>query len=62
MNLREVKSLRKMNHKNIVKLIEIIRVNNDLHFVFEYCEGNLYEKVKNRTERLPDEDIKHIVY
>lgn len=62
MTLREVKSLRKMNHKNIVKLIEIIRVNNDLHFVFEYLEDNLYTKMKNRVSRYTDSDIKWLVY
>lgn len=43
MQLREVKSLRKLHHENIVKLKEVIRVNNDLHFVFEYMEQNLYD-------------------
>jgi protein kinase len=36
MSLREVKSLRKMNHPNIVKLKEVIRENDHLYFVFEY--------------------------
>lgn len=36
MSLREVKSLRKINHENIVKLKEVIRMNNELYFVFEY--------------------------
>ncbi|EYU29090.1 hypothetical protein MIMGU_mgv1a0075471mg, partial [Erythranthe guttata] len=35
-NLREVKSLRKMSHPNIVKLKEVIRENDVLYFVFEY--------------------------
>ncbi|RVW88678.1 Serine/threonine-protein kinase MHK [Vitis vinifera] len=30
MNLREVKSLRKLNHPNIIKLKEIVRENNEL--------------------------------
>ena len=38
MALREIKSLRKLNHKNIVKLKEVIRVNDDLYFVCEYME------------------------
>ncbi|KAI3903804.1 hypothetical protein MKW92_030957, partial [Papaver armeniacum] len=37
-NLREVKSLRKMNHPNIVKLKEVIRENDILYFVFEYMD------------------------
>ena len=38
MALREIKSLRKLNHPQIVKLKEVIRVNDDLYFVFEYME------------------------
>jgi protein kinase len=38
MALREIKSLRKLNQVNIVKLKEVIRVNDDLYFVFEYME------------------------
>ncbi|KAL6005856.1 hypothetical protein ACLOJK_039901 [Asimina triloba] len=36
MNLREVKSLRRMSHPNIVKLKEVIREHDVLHFVFDY--------------------------
>jgi protein kinase len=43
MQLREVKSLRKLNHPNVVKLKEVIRENDELFFVFEYMDKNLYE-------------------
>ena len=36
MSLREVKSLRKLNHPCIVKLKEVIRENDELFFVFEF--------------------------
>lgn len=36
MALREVKSLRKLNHPGVVKLKEVIRENDELYFVFEY--------------------------
>ncbi|XP_022145412.1 cyclin-dependent kinase F-4 isoform X1 [Momordica charantia] len=49
-NLREVKSLRKMNHPNIVKLKEVIRENNILYFVFEYMECNLYQLMKDKEK------------
>lgn len=42
MALREIKSLRKLNHKQIAKLKEVIRVNDDLYFVFENMEQNIY--------------------
>jgi protein kinase len=42
MGLREIKSLRKLNHEKIVKLKEVIRANDDLYFVFEFMEQNVY--------------------
>lgn len=48
MSLREVKSLKKLNHPNIIKLREVIRENDVLYFVFEYMQENLYELMKDR--------------
>jgi serine/threonine protein kinase len=60
LGLREVKvrdyfifiheSLRKLNnHANIVKLKEVIRENDELFFVFEFMDGNLYQKMKDQN-------------
>lgn len=54
MALREIKSLRKLNHINIVKLKEVIRVNDDLYFVFEFMEQNIYQLMKDRTKDFPE--------
>lgn len=62
MALREIKSLRKLNQKCIVKLKEVIRVNDDLYFVFEYLEQNVYQLIKDRTTDLPEEQVKGIIY
>jgi serine/threonine protein kinase len=37
-----VKSLRRMNHPNIVKLKEVIREHDILYFVMEYMVWNKY--------------------
>ncbi|KAI9139588.1 kinase-like domain-containing protein [Paraphysoderma sedebokerense] len=50
-NLREVKSLRKLVHPNIVRLKEVIRENEKLYFVFEFMEENLYQSLKTRLKR-----------
>ena len=55
MNLREVKSLRKLNHPNVVKLKEVIRENDELFFVFEHLECNLYQLMKGRDRPLPEQ-------
>lgn len=59
-NLREVKSLRKMNHPNIIKLKEIVRENNELFFIFEYMEHNLYHIIRERERQRPftEEEIR----
>lgn len=62
MNLREVKSLRKLNHESIVKLKEVVRVSNDLYFVFEYVEKNLYQVSKENNNAMSVKDIKSVMY
>ncbi len=42
MRLREIMSLRKLNHKNIIRLREVIKTQDELYFVFEYMEKNLF--------------------
>ncbi|KAL8054071.1 hypothetical protein ABFX02_05G113800 [Erythranthe guttata] len=58
-NLREVKSLRKMSHPNIVKLKEVIRENDVLYFVFEYMECNLYQVMKERGKFFSEVEVKN---
>ncbi|XP_055903526.1 uncharacterized protein LOC129939515 isoform X2 [Eupeodes corollae] len=62
MNLREVKSLKKLSHPNIVKLKEVIRENDTLYFVFEYMKENLYQMIKDRDTHLPENAIKSILF
>uniref|UniRef100_A0A453QGY2 Protein kinase domain-containing protein n=1 Tax=Aegilops tauschii subsp. strangulata TaxID=200361 RepID=A0A453QGY2_AEGTS len=58
-NLREVKSLRRMNHPNIVKLKEVIRENDTLFFVFEYMECNLYQLMKSKGKPFSESEIRN---
>ncbi|XAR60930.1 Cyclin-dependent kinase [Bertholletia excelsa] len=58
MNLREVKSLRKLNHPNIIKLKEIVRENNELFFIFDYMEYNLYQIMKGRQKPFSEDEIR----
>lgn len=62
MNLREVKSLRKLNHTNLIKLKEVIRENDQLYFVFEYMKENLYQLMKNRDKLFPESAVRNIMY
>lgn len=62
MQLREVKSLRRLVNPSIVKLKEVIRENDELHLVFEYMEGNLYQQMKDRVKYFPESKIRNIMY
>ncbi|KAI4374414.1 hypothetical protein MLD38_012414 [Melastoma candidum] len=60
MNLREVKALRRLDHPNVVKLKEVVRENNELFFVFEYMEHNLYQINRERHGKpFSEEEIRH---
>lgn len=48
MSLREIKSLQKIRHPNIIRLKEVIREDNNLFMIFEYMNENLYELMKKR--------------
>jgi male germ cell-associated kinase len=50
LELREIKVLRKVIHPNIVKLKEVIRVNDELYLVFEYCEKNLFDIINDKQD------------
>ncbi|PAA80810.1 hypothetical protein BOX15_Mlig017647g1, partial [Macrostomum lignano] len=62
LNLREVKSLRRLNHPNIVRLKEVVRENDYLYLIFEYMQENLYEVMKKRTKLFPEEVVRNIVW
>ncbi|XP_055685182.1 serine/threonine-protein kinase dyf-5 [Lutzomyia longipalpis] len=62
MNLREVKSLKKLSHANVVKLKEVIRENDILYFVFEYMKENLYQLIKDRETHFPESTIRNMLY
>jgi len=62
MNLREVKSLKKLSHTNVIKLREVIRENDQLYFVFEYMKENLYQLMKDRDKLFPETHVRNIMY
>eukprot|EP01062_Namystynia_karyoxenos_P080904 TRINITY_DN8795_c0_g1_i1.p1 TRINITY_DN8795_c0_g1~~TRINITY_DN8795_c0_g1_i1.p1 ORF type:complete len:381 (+),score=119.59 TRINITY_DN8795_c0_g1_i1:135-1277(+) len=61
MELREIKSLKKLSHPNIIKLKEVIRENDELFFVFEYAEGNLYQLMSGTQKSLPEMSIRSVM-
>ncbi|XP_057696587.1 serine/threonine-protein kinase MAK-like isoform X2 [Corythoichthys intestinalis] len=63
MNLRELKSLKKLNHPNVIKLKEVIRENDHLFFVFEYMKENLYQLMNERScANFSENEIRNIMF
>jgi protein kinase len=49
LQLREIISLRRLQHANVIKLKEVIRENAELCMVFEFMEQNIYQIMKQRS-------------
>jgi len=62
MALREIKSLRKLNHPSLVKLKEVIRLNDELYFIFEYLEQNVYQMMTKRNTMFNETEIRSFMY
>ena len=62
LTLREIKSLRKLSHQNIVKLKEAFRFNDQLHLVFEFLDQNLLQLLKDSTTPITEEKLRGILY
>ena len=63
--LREVKSLMKLKHTNIIKLLEVILIKGTLYLVFEFMEQNLfawYKNYKSAGKKIHEREIRHIIF
>ena len=63
-DLREVKALNKCKQNdNIIKLKEMIRIEDTLYLVFEYMEKNLYQLITERqNNKLTEGQIRYILW
>jgi len=57
----EIKLMKSIKHKNIVKLIDVIETSTVLCIVMEYCEnGELYDLIVNNFQNFTNDDKKKI--
>lgn len=65
MALREIKSLRKLNHANIIKLKEVIRVKSELFLIFEFIDGTVLDLIrqnqKSGTKGVDTDTIRNVM-
>lgn len=65
MSLREIVVLRSIQHPNIIRLKEIIKVKEDLFLVYEYFDETLtkyYLSIFEKGEFLPEKEIRVFLY
>ena len=60
--LAEAKSMARMSHPNIIKVVDLIDQNDTVAFVMEYVEGETLKEYIERKVKLSDEDIKSIFF
>lgn len=48
--LREVKSLMKLKHQNIIKLHQVLKIKDELNLVFEYVDQNIYKMYQEQKK------------
>jgi protein kinase len=61
LQLKEVKSLRKIKHTNVVKLLQVFRENDFLHLVFELLGRSLLDTLNDRGAHSEDE-VRQIMF
>jgi serine/threonine protein kinase len=63
-NLREVKCLRKLNHPSLIKLKEVVKLQDELNLIFEYFDQNVYQfymSFREKKQFIPEATIRAIV-
>lgn len=59
--LKEVKSLRKIKHENVVRLLQVFREHECLYLVFEFLRESLHKTIQQRTQPFSDAEVRFII-
>ncbi|CAB4064544.1 ICK [Lepeophtheirus salmonis] len=59
---KEVKTLKKLHHPNVIKLREVIRENNRLYFIFDYIKGDLLGVMRQKDGFFEEDWIMNVIY
>jgi protein kinase len=61
LQLKEISSLKKLKHPNIVKMIEANIDNNELYLVYELLDDNVFEVMKHTGKPFLEGMVKNIM-
>ena len=60
LQLKEVKSLRKIKHENVMRLLQVFRENDHLFLVFEMLGDSLIKTIQNHQNGFQEAEIRYI--
>lgn len=61
LQLKEVKSLRKIKHENVIKLLQVFRENDNLYLVFEFIPNGSLLQTINKHGPFTEPEIRYII-
>jgi protein kinase len=62
LQMKEVKSLRKIKHDNVMRLLQVFRENDRLFLVFEFLpDGSLLQTMRNHAGPFTEPEVRFIV-
>lgn len=59
--VKESQKLRKINHPNIVKVIDFFEANNTCYYVMEYCEGGSLDELIVKKKHLDERECVYYI-
>ena len=61
LQLKEVKSLRKIKHENVIKLLQVFRENDNLYLVFEYIPNGSLLQTINKRGAFTEPEVRYVI-
>jgi protein kinase len=61
LQLKEVKSLRKIKHENVVRLTQVFRENDRLYLVFECLHGSLLKSIRDHAGPFREGEVRFVI-
>jgi protein kinase len=61
LQLKEVRSLRKIKHENVVRLTQVFRENDHLYLVFECLHGSLLKSIRDHSGPFGEGEVRFVI-
>ena len=58
----EIRILKKLRHRRIIKLYEVIETSRSIHLIMEYVDGGTVQQLVKRHKKLDEPDAQRILY